>query len=152
MVMNKETIKFLGFSLIFALCCPTVFSACSNIDDSKEKDSITAIADKEWAFSQSHPDRFTLDIRTLTEPTEGIAVSYAESQDSHLRDQLNKVVTHALGHDGYVGGWLNTENGLYFFDSTKLFPETSLKDAFFVRKGERPAIGIHPLHPHRYSS
>jgi ABC-type amino acid transport substrate-binding protein len=28
-----------------------------------------------------------------------------------------------------VGGWLNTENGLYYFDSTKLFPETTLGDA-----------------------
>ena len=45
----------------------------------------------------------------LTEPTEGIAVSYAEIQDSHSRDQLNKVVSHALSHDGYVGGWLPVE-------------------------------------------
>ena len=70
----------------------------------------------------------------MTEPTEGIAVSYAETQNSHSRDQLDKVVRHALSHDGYVGGWLNTENGLYYFDSTKLFPESSLKDALLFGK------------------
>ena len=92
-------------------------------------DNVSAIADAVWEFSQSHPDGFTLDIRTMTEPTEGIAVNYAATQDSHSRDQLDFVVEHALQHDGYVGGWLNTENGLYYFDSTKLFPEDQLEEA-----------------------
>ena len=91
-------------------------------------DNVSTIADAVWEFSQSHPDGF-IDIRTMTEPTEGIAVSYAATQDSHSRDQLDFVVEHALQHDGYVGGWLNTENGLYYFDSTKLFPEDQLEDA-----------------------
>jgi ABC-type amino acid transport substrate-binding protein len=65
----------------------------------------------------------------MTEPTEGIAVSYAETQNSHSRNQLGKVVSHALSHDGFVGGWLNTADGLYYFDSTKLFPENKLGDA-----------------------
>ena len=143
-------------TVILTLCSSTVFAACSNNDTPTEQDSITPIANKIWSFCQSHPDGFTLDIRTMTEPTEGIAVSYAETQNSHscvpflrladarisgraervaseqsssARDQLDKVVSHALCHDGYVGGWLNTENGLYYFDSTKLFPETSLKEA-----------------------
>jgi ABC-type amino acid transport substrate-binding protein len=74
----------------------------------------------------SHPDGFTLDIRTMTEPTEGIAVSYAETQDSHSRNQLDGVVSHALQHDGYVGGWLESGTGLYYFDSTRLYAEDSL--------------------------
>jgi len=87
------------------------------------------IADQVWAFSLSHPDGYTLDIRTMTEPTEGIAVSYAETQDSHSREQLPKVVEHALSHDGYIGGWLSTSDSLYYFDSTRLFPEDSLDAA-----------------------
>ena len=35
---------------------------------------LTHIPVKLWVFSQSHPDGVTLDIRTMTEPTEGIAV------------------------------------------------------------------------------
>ena len=120
---------FCFLTVILTLCSSTVLAACSNYGTPTEQDSITPISDKVWTFSQSHPDGFTLDIRTMTEPAEGIAVSYAETQNSHSRDQLDKVVSHALCHDGYVGGWLNTENGLYYFDSTKLFPETSLKEA-----------------------
>ena len=89
----------------------------------------SSLADKVWAFSQGHPEGFTLDVRSMTEPSEGIAVSYAATQDSHSRNQLNKVVNHALQQDGYVGGWYNREDGLYYFDSTKLFPENALKDA-----------------------
>ena len=116
-------------TVILTLYSSTVLAACSNNDTPTEQDSITLISDKVWTFSQSHPDGFTLDIRTMTEPTEGIAVSYAETQNSHSRDQLDKVVSHAHCHDGYVGGWLNTEKGLYYFDSTILFPESSLKEA-----------------------
>ena len=106
-----------------------VLAACSKSDSSSGQDNVAAISDKVWAFSQAHPDGFTLDIRTMTEPTEGIAVSYAETQNSHSRNQLGKVVRHALSHDGFVGGWLNTADGLYYFDSTKLFPENKLGDA-----------------------
>lgn len=109
-------------------------SCASHEDNSAEQKNISEIADKVWAFSQAHPDGFTLDIRTMTEPTEGIAVSYAETQNSHSRDQLDKVVRHALKHEGYVGGWYNRENGLYYFDSTRLFPEDSLREA--VRFGK----------------
>ena len=106
------------------------FASCSSCyDNPTEQAQITAIADKVWAFSQTHPDGFTIDIRTMTEPTEGIAVSYEATQNSHSRDQLDKVVSHALNHDGYVGGWYNSEDGLYYFDSTKLFPENDLKGA-----------------------
>lgn len=127
----NETKKHYGWRLTFilALLNLAVLSACSNNDNVGQKDDISVIADKVWTFSQSHPDGFTLDVRTMTEPTEGIAVSYADTQGSHSRSQLNVVVDHALQHEGYVGGWYNSENGLYYFDSTRLFPETALGEA-----------------------
>ena len=127
--MIKKTIKIWGILLLLILYNATVLSACSHNDNTTEQREVTSISDKVWDFSQTHPDGFTLDIRSMSEPTEGIAVSYLETQNSHSRYQLDKVIRHALSHDGYVGGWLNTENGLYYFDSTKFFPETSLKDA-----------------------
>ena len=106
------------------------FASCSsNEDNATEQRKISIIADMVWAFCQTHPDGFTLDIRTMKVPTEGIAVSYAATQNSHSHDQLHKVVSHALQHDGYVGGWYNSEDGFYYFDSTKLFPENDLKGA-----------------------
>lgn len=115
---------------VLALCGTLGLSSCSKTHgNSEEQSKIAEIAGKVWAFSQTHPDGFTIDVRTMTEPKEGIAVSYADTQNSHSRNQLDKVVAHALQHDGYVGGWLNSEGGLYYFDSTRLFPENNLKSA-----------------------
>ena len=114
---------------ILTLCGAMTLQACANDDSPVKNEDVTEIADKVWAFSQSHPDGFTLDIHSMTCPTEGIAVSYGATQNSHSRDQLDYVVSHALQHDGYVGGWYNSDNGLYYFDSTRLFPEDSLAAA-----------------------
>ena len=108
--------------------------SCAHHDNDPQKERIAALADKVWAYSQSHPDGFTLDVRTMTEPQEGIAVSYAATQNSHSRGQLDKVVEHALQHDGYVGGWYNSEDGQYYFDSTRLFAENELSDAIAFGK------------------
>jgi len=91
--------------------------------------SKASLADAVWTFSQTHPDGFTLDIRTLTEPTEGISVAYAATQNSHGREALDAVVSHATAHEGFVGGWLDTSDSLYYFDSVRLFPEDSLEAA-----------------------
>jgi ABC-type amino acid transport substrate-binding protein len=129
-MIRLERLKTWFLIAVLVICGPTSFASCaSNEDNATEQSNITTIADKVWAFSQGHPDGFTIDIRTMTVPTEGIAVSYAATQNSHSRDQLDKVVSHALQHDGYVGGWLNSDDGLYYFDSTKLFPENDLKGA-----------------------
>ena len=129
-MIGLERLKSWFLIAVLVICGPTSFASCaSNEDNVTEQSNIITIADKVWAFSQGHPDGFTIDIRTMTVPTEGIAVSYAATQNSHSRDQLDKVVSHALLHDGYVGGWYNSAEGLYYFDSTKLFPENDLKGA-----------------------
>lgn len=88
-----------------------------------------SLADAVWTFSQSHPEGFTLDVRKMTEPREGISVAYWATQDSHGRQALDAVVSHATTHDGFVGGWLDPSDSLYYFDSVRLFPEDSLEAA-----------------------
>ena len=129
-MIRLERIKSWFLVAVLTICGTASFASCSsNEDNAAEQSTITTIADKVWAFSQTHPDGFTLNIRTMTEATEGIAVSYAATQNSHSRNQLDMVISHALQHEGYVGGWYNSEDGLYYFDSTKLFPENDLKGA-----------------------
>ena len=102
-----------------------------------------AVADRVWNYSLTHPYGFTLDVRTWTEPTEGICVAYQETQDCHSREALREVVSHALRHDGYVGGWLDTLSALYYFDSDRIFPEDSLEAAIaFGRANGQIAIYI----------
>ncbi len=113
-----------------AVSATSIPASCSTRGTSAaEQDDAVAVAGQVWTFSQSRPEGFTLDLRTMTEPKQGIAVSYAATQGSHTREQLNSVVRHAMQHYGYVGGWLNSDDGNYYFDSTRLFGETELKDA-----------------------
>ena len=93
---------------------PVVLTGCGVGDNPTEQTYVTEIADQVWEYAKAHPDGFTLDIRTMTEPTEGIAVSYAATQDSHSRDQLDYVVKHALKHDGYPGFDVIYENGVTY--------------------------------------
>lgn len=114
--------------MIIGLTALTLFSCKKNTEPNQE------LVDAVWAFAQTHPDGFTLDIRSMTEPSEGIAVSYTATQNSHSKESLYGVVDHALSHDGYVGGWLDTDTDLYYFDSTKLFPEDQRDEAIAFGK------------------
>lgn len=133
--------KKLSYWLIAIVIGSSAFVSCGSKDG--HRDSVATIAERVWQFSQSHPDGFTVDVRTMIEPAAGIAVSYAATQGSHSRESLASVVTHALEHDGYVGGWLDTESGLYYFDSTKLFPEDQLEEALeFARANGQQVVYI----------
>ena len=135
--------RLLFLLLTISLCC-FLQTSCTINSKLVQKSKIEDLSDKIWTYSQSHPDGFTLDIRTMTEPTEGIAVSYSATQGSHSRKSLNCVVRHALRHDGYVGGWLNITDSLYYFDSTCLFPEDSLDAAirFGIENGQKSIYSI----------
>ena len=121
-----------GIPLIFilqvAIVAAFALSSCSH-HKGNEQESPEAIAERIWNLSQFRPDGFTIDIRTIEAPTEGIAVAYAATQGCHSREGLVAVVKHALEHDGYVGGWYDSESGLYYFDSTRLFPEDQRDEA-----------------------
>jgi hypothetical protein len=128
--------RWIASALLIALAI--LLSSCAS-DRSANITNATELADAVWEFGQSHPEGFTLNIRKMTEPEEGIAVSYAATQGSHSRKQLENVVWHSLRHDGYVGGWLDKKSGLYYFDSTRLYPEDELKEAiqFGTVNGQR---------------
>ena len=100
--------------------------------------SVKAVADSVWAYSVRYPDGFTMNLSTMTEPSEGVVVAYAATQGCHSRKQLGRVVRHAIRHDGYVGGWLDTSDSLYYFDSSRLFPEDSIAAAirFGIENGQ----------------
>lgn len=99
---------------------------------------IQATADQVWTYSMTHPDGFTLDLHTMTEPTEGIAVSYSATQGCHSREALDYVVSHSMKHNGFVGGWFDTADSLFYFDSSRIFPEDSLAAAkkFGIENGQ----------------
>ena len=84
-----------------------------------DKDLATAI----YLLGEMYPEGFSLDLNTMRQPTEGLMVSYKETQNSFSRKSLLKVLKHAHAHENLVGGWYDPEKGDYYFDSNKSFPE-----------------------------
>lgn len=123
----------LALLCLLAISCGTSRQSSTGISEST--------ADKVWAISQSRPDGFTLNINTWEEPAEGISVAYEHTQNHHDRADLDKVILHSQSHEGYVGGWFNSEDGLYYFDSVRLFPEDSLSAAInFGKANHQDAV------------
>jgi hypothetical protein len=123
-MMRKKLTLLVSVAVIFGFLLTSCFSG-KLVTTAR----VEAAANQVWAYSLSHPDGFTIDLRTMTEPTEGIAVAYAATQGCHSRDRLDYVITHAMRHYGYVGGWLDITDSLYYFDSSRIFPEDSIDAA-----------------------
>ena len=147
------------FLVALSACGPTARTARQ---ESAASASVAgAAAEWVWAYSQSHPDGFTVDIRGRKEPSEGISVAYAATQNRHSKEDLGDVVSHALAHDGYVGGWWNSEDSLYYYDSVRILPESDPSEAVsFALENEQLAFYVlstgeevridNVIHPHEY--
>ena len=111
--------------LLFVLALCAAFSGVRAQEKLTDQELVNVI----YAMGQMYPDGFTIDLNTLRQPAEGIMVSYKETQNSFDRKSLPAVIRHARAHENLVGGWYNPENGKYYFDSTRSFPEDSLAAA-----------------------
>ena len=158
--MRLKTLLFALSLTVLAACGPMARTARQETA-APAQEAATATADWVWAYSQAHPDGFTVDIRDRKVPTEGISVAYAATQDRHSKEDLGDVVSHALAHDGYVGGWWNSEDSLYYFDSVRILPESIPGEAVsFALENEQLAFYVlstgeevridNVIHPHEY--
>ena len=136
--MMKKHIFRANVLTTMLLVSTLLLSSCYSHSKLVGGQSVKTVADSVWAYSVRHPDGFTMNLATMTEPSEGVVVAYAATQGCHSRKQLGRVVRHAVRHDGYVGGWLDTSDSLYYFDSSRLFPEDSLVAAirFGIENGQ----------------
>lgn len=80
-------------------------------------------------FAETHKDGFTIELESLSPVVEGIAVAYAETQNCHDDDGLKRCIEHALTHGRVIGGWLDLESNVFYYDSVKIFPDDRLDDA-----------------------
>ena len=72
-------------------------------------------------IADENPEGFTIKIPNLEWVIEGYIAAYEETQNCFGDEGLKKVIQHALYHDFIVGGWLNEENKMFYFDSSKTF-------------------------------
>ncbi|MFV0565768.1 MAG: hypothetical protein ACK5NB_08050 [Flavobacteriaceae bacterium] len=99
------------------------------------------LIDRVWEYSKNNPYGFTLNVETLKPIKFGICVAYLETQNCFGKQGLEQVINHALKHNKIVGGWLNDDNGFYYFDSIKIFKNSELKTAIeFAKQNKQLAI------------
>ena len=102
---------------------------------------MTELIDRVWEYSQNNPEGFTLNIETFKAVRFGIVVAYYETQDSFGKEALETVINHALKHHKVIGGWLNDENEMYYFDSVRIFKNAELNKAIeFAKQHKQLAI------------
>jgi len=102
---------------------------------------MTNLLERVWEYSLKNPVGFTLNIETFIKVEIGYAVAFKETQNSFGIEDLEKVINHALENDKTIGGWLDGESGLFYFDSVKIFNDTELEQAIeFAKQNEQIAI------------
>lgn len=102
---------------------------------------MTDLINRVWEYSKNNPAGFTLNIETFKAVKFGIIVAFKDTQNSFGKQSLEHVIKHSLQNGKTVGGWLNEENGLYYFDSVKVFKNQELKEAIqFAIENEQLAI------------
>lgn len=94
-----------------------------------------------YEYAQNNPFGFTLDLTTMQPVKYGITVAFIETQNSFDKESLNNVLRHSLDNSKIVGGWYNSDNGKYYFDSIKLFKNSELQEAIeFAKANKQIAI------------
>lgn len=76
-------------------------------------------------IAADNPYGFTFSIKSKRFVKHGFCVAYKETQNCFGHSGLKKAFEHAVQHDKVIGGWLNTENNSYYFDSVKIFKNKS---------------------------
>ncbi len=97
------------------------------------------LIERVWIYSLNNPQGFTIDLTSFKPVTKGIVVAFLETQNSHNKESIEKVITHAKLNFNIIGGWL--ENDLYYFDSVKVFETKDLNKAIeFAKEQKQIAI------------
>lgn len=86
-------------------------------------------------IAEQNPGGFTVDLTTLKKVTKGISVAYLETQNSFGDEGLKRVLEHAEKHEKTVGGWLNEEDGYFYYDSVKIYLDR--EEAIRAGRGEQ---------------
>jgi len=134
--MNKlKDFRFANF-ILFLVFSTFILSVCQ-----KQENTPDETVNYAWDYASHHPDGFMLNIQKKEPVTRGISVAYFETQNSFGKESLNKVVEHTFKHEAIVGGWLNTDDSLYYFDSDKIFPDGAYAEAIsFAKENQQLSI------------
>ena len=85
---------------------------------------MTDLATAILEIAKKNPEGFTVEVPSLKPVTDGgYIVACLETQNSFGKRGLSKVLEHALANGNVIGGWKNTDDGRFYFDSCKIFQD-----------------------------
>ncbi|MCY4779661.1 hypothetical protein ORI89_08355 [Sphingobacterium sp. UT-1RO-CII-1] len=127
--------------IVMLLTLLLFISGCSKEHSATDENETKALIEKVWEYANINPNGFTLNLETMKPIKYGISVAYLETQDSFDKEGLEIVINHAVRNNKIVGGWLNEDNKLYYFDSVKIFKNSDLDEAItFAKQNKQLAI------------
>lgn len=127
--------------IVMLLTLLLFISGCSKEHSATDENETKALIEKVWEYANINPNGFTLNLETMKPIKYGISVAYLETQDSFDKEGLEIVINHAVRNNKIVGGWLNEDNKLYYFDSVKIFKNSDLDKAItFAKQNKQLAI------------
>lgn len=92
-------------------------------------------------IAKENPFGFSYDLITKKLINQGISVAYFETQNSNTENELENCLNHCINHENKIGGWFNSENKKFYFDSIKIFKNNELKSALeFAKQNNQIAI------------
>lgn len=90
-------------------------------------------------IAKENPYGFTIKLPSLDFITEGYSIAFEETQNSFDVEGLIKVINHAQQNGNVIGGWLDEETDLFYFDSCLIL--TDEKAAIeFAKQNKQIAI------------
>ena len=78
--------------------------------------------EKVLRIAEANPEGFTVELNGEA-VTSGYCVAVAETQNCFGIEGLKKVLQYAEEHGTAIGGWLNPENGQYYFDAVQVIAD-----------------------------
>lgn len=92
-----------------------------------------------FQIAQQNPYGFTYDLKSLSHVKLGYVAAYNATQNCFGIEGLQTAILHAMNHNQIIGGWFNSADKNYYFDSCKVFTN-KLKAIEFGRTEKQYAI------------
>ena len=155
LIIKKTIQKLARTKFVYYLCIknknkmyhPPSESTAQKQKNMKASTKIAAIA----AIAAINPEGFTVNAKTLQPVTSGYAVAVKATQNSFGTEGLASVILYAENNKDItaVGGWLDSESGLYYYDAVVIVGTIEEARAIAEREEQLAFFCLHEMKEYR---
>ena len=125
---------------------------CAMVGGAKEKNAnnvmkVVAIT----AIAAMNPAGFTVDAKTLKPMVSGFSVGVFATQNSFGTEGLERVINYTAEHPeiNAIGGWLNSDTGLYHYDAAIIVHTIEEAYALSMRENQIAFFDLNEMKEYR---